>query len=127
MIAITQRQHQRVAAVGARTGNDSAERPIEWIGHGDDETDKASAASRSQQSQQEAHSQQSINHVEDVIDDLRNARCAAPRSTFAFVCTTSSTPCAGSRQRLVNRRGLRRFCCGAFGDFRLHFAFDRLI
>ena len=79
-----QRQHQRVAAVRARTRHDSSKRSIKRISHSDDKTNEAGAAPGGQQSQQEAHSQQRIDHPKDVIDNLRDTSCQPPASDFAL-------------------------------------------
>ena len=68
----------------AGTGDDAAKRRVERIRHRHDELHKSGAAARRQQGQQEAQSQQRVDHKEDVVDDLRDARQTAGALDFTF-------------------------------------------
>ena len=66
------------------TGDNPAKRLIERIAHRDDKPHKSGAATCRQQRQQESHSEQSVNNIEDVIDDLGNSRQPARAFYFAL-------------------------------------------
>src|ERR1700730_7730737 len=64
------RHHQRMPLIRARAGNDSFKRKVEWIRDGDNKLDETGSAAGRHQRQQKPHSQQGIDHIEDVIDNL---------------------------------------------------------
>src|SRR5437660_6595579 len=70
--------------VRARAIDDTAKRTIKRIGDRYDEPHEAGAASGRQQGQQKTQSKQRIDHIEDVIDDLRYTSCSARASHFAL-------------------------------------------
>ena len=73
-----------MTTIGAGAGNDSAKRFVKRIRHSHDEANKSRAAIGCKQSQQEAQTQQRIDYIKDVIDNLRDSRDPARASDLAL-------------------------------------------
>ena len=85
------RQQQSMSIFGAGNVNYASKRSVERIRHRHNKLNEAGAAVRRHQGKQKPHSQQRVDHVEDVINDLRNRAAPRPRSTSRSVSTTSLT------------------------------------
>src|SRR5258706_15038360 len=114
-------------AFSSRAANDAAKRCIEWIRYRYDKLHKPSAAARRQQTQQKAQPKQPVNHKEDIVNDLRDARqtpraADLPFSVDYFVDGLR----AKLTGNLIDSRGLAsgRRAISALGNLCLNVAFN---
>src|SRR5262244_1802313 len=115
-----------MAALGAWAGHNSLERSIEGICDRDDKPHKAGATSRCQEGEQKAQSEQPINHIENVINNLRYSCDSSPSFNFSislhnFVDGLCAKLLGNSLNALLLGRGTP---CGLSGDICLHFGLE---
>ena len=121
------RQEQRVTGIGARTGYNPSKRSVKGIADCHNKLHEPGAAAGGQQRQQEPHAEQRVDYPEDVIDNLGNSRQSAAAFDFALsVNDLVNSLRAEFTGDLINTPHFARrsFCCGAFADFGLNFAFN---
>src|SRR5437763_16625831 len=114
-------------SICTRTRDDSPKRCIKRITDCDNKPHESGAAARCQQSQEESHSEQRIDYVENIINNLRDPRETSRSHHFTL---TVNDLVDGFRTKLAgNLIDSLRFTSGFFGgsaftDFGLHFAFN---
>src|SRR6185369_2416510 len=120
-------QQQGVPAVRAWARNDPTKRFVKRTARRNYESHKAGSAARGHQCEKKSHSEQGVDYVENVIDNLRDSR--EPSRTLHFaLCFNDLVYCL--RTKLTSnliysvRFVWRALYCSTFADFGLYFAFD---